>query len=77
MKEIEINFKSERDKRQDSEGYGESDLMCFHYATKGGGYSKSLLSRAFTKLVPKEEWKGMNRAEVIAHVYKYSDPKYR
>jgi len=77
MKEIEISFKSERDKRQDKEGYGESDLMCFHHATRGRGYSRALLSRAFNKLIPKPEWEGMKRSEVIAHCYKYTDIKYR
>lgn len=77
MNQIEFDLKSERMKRQDANGYGVSDLICFHYATKGRGYNKSLLSRAFSKLIPRSEWEGMNRAEVIEHVYKFSDPKYR
>ena len=81
MKEIEISFKSECERNGytgDYESYqGPSFIMMFHKVTRGKGYPKSLLSKAFTKLVPKSEYDGMKRSEVIQHCYKFSDKKYK
>jgi len=81
MKEIEKNFKSEAKNNGytgDYEDYqGTSFIIMFHKVTRGMGYSKTLLSRAFTKLVPKAEYQGMRRSEVIQHCYDFSDPKYK
>lgn len=81
MKQIEIDFKSETRNNGYKGNYedyqGKSLLMIFHEVTRGMGYSKTLLSRAFTRLVPPEEWKGMRRSEVIQHCYKFTDVKYR